>query len=185
MPTFNVLIATVGRPTLQRMLDSLSPMLTKSDCLTLVFDGHSVAPEFNMQAFRCKIIIHCEPKCLGSWGHIIRNRYAALLEPRDFIMHADDDDVYIEGTFDKLRRSCNDVNTLYICKFKLGTRLIPSNTNIIRGNIGTPCGIIPFELNKKKQFTSLVGGDAEFYIELAKITTPRFLDLVIYIVRPG
>jgi hypothetical protein len=84
--TFNLLVATVGRPTLQRLLDSLSPQLEEHDCLTLVFDGHSRHPPVNLSAFKCKVTMYCEPVALGCWGHGIRNKYASFLEKKDFVM---------------------------------------------------------------------------------------------------
>ena len=38
-PTFNVVIATIGRKCVVNMLKSLENQLTKEDCLTIIFDG--------------------------------------------------------------------------------------------------------------------------------------------------
>ena len=91
------------------MLDSLSPQLLPHDALTIVYDGHTDIPVAlaNVSAFQCPVYQHCEPVALGYWGHGIRNKYASLLSPRDFVMHADDDDVYTPYTFDWLRRHCD------------------------------------------------------------------------------
>ena len=184
MPTFNILIATIGRPTLQRMLNSLSPQLEKDDCLTIVYDGHSEIPKFNLDNFKCKVICYCEPEALGFWGHGIRNKYASLLEIRDFVMHADDDDVYRKDIFDKLRLECNDTKKFYVAKIAFQFMIIPVENIIIEGNISTQNGIIPFDLNKKGHWEERCGGDGAFYIQLSEISKPAFLNIVIYIVRP-
>ena len=46
--SINVLIATIGKPILQRMINSLADQLTENDCLTIVFDGHKSIPKFDL-----------------------------------------------------------------------------------------------------------------------------------------
>lgn len=183
--TFNILIATVGRPSLQRMLDSLSPQLEESDCLTIVFDGHSSIPKFDISKFKCHVQQHHEPVALGSWGHAIRNKYAPLLEKRDFVMHADDDDIYLPGVFGELRKQCVNPETLYIAKMnvrKIG-RIIPEGNFIRINHIGTPNGIIPYDLNSKSTWKYQYGGDGLFYQELSQFArSVVFLSTVIYLV---
>jgi hypothetical protein len=152
--TFSILIATVGRPTLQNMLDSLSPQLEPSDCLTIVFDGHSTVPSgFNFSKFMCKVTTYCEPMALGYWGHSIRNKYASLIEKKDFVMHADDDDTYVPDAFGVIRNTCINENTLYIFKFmRMDQKPFPKKHEVKEFNVGTGMGVIPYELNKKGIF---------------------------------
>lgn len=168
--TFNVLIATIARPTLRSMLNSLKNELLEDDCLTIVFDGCKQNNTGDLSEFKCKVVIFEESKALGFWGHAIRTKYAPLLEPRTFIMHADDDDTYISGSFESLRKSCINPMTLYISKmFGRGNDgIIPRNNTIAAGNIGTPNGIIPYELNKKSSWQNSVFGDGGFYENLQK-----------------
>jgi hypothetical protein len=182
--TFNILIATVGRPTLQRMLNSLSPQLEEQDCLTIVFDGRESIPDFDLTKFKCKVVQHCESAALGSWGHGIRNKYAPLLEKRDFIMHADDDDTYYPNVFRALRRQCTNTETLYIAKMNNYGGIIPNGSFIKLNHIGTPCGIIPYDLNTKGTWLHQYGGDGLFYEEIAKLSKgEQHLDTVIYKVK--
>jgi len=168
--TFNILLATIARPTLVNMLNSLKNELLEDDCLTLVFDGCKEKYTECLSEFKCKINIFEEPVALGFWGHAIRTKYADILEPRTFIMHADDDDTYVEGSFDKLRASCVNPTTLYISKmFGRGNDgIIPRNNVIRAGNIGTPNGIIPYELNKKSSWGNNTFGDGGFYEAIEK-----------------
>lgn len=188
MPSFNLLLATIARPSLQRILDSLKPQLRSEDCLTLVFDGLTKPDWVNLEGFVCKIVIHEEPVALGYWGHGIRNKYATLLEKRDFIMHGDDDDIYTAGTFDYLRNHCIDHNCLYIGKVRLlGGHIIPvMNGNPIRMcNISTQNGIIPYNLNNCGTWELFHGGDGRFYEQIScKASTITYLDYIIYIIRP-
>ena len=54
------------------------------------------------------------------------------------------------------------------------------NMNIEHLWLGTPSGIIPYELNKKGYWKEKWGGDGMFYEDLAKLTEPVFLDIELY-----
>jgi hypothetical protein len=185
--TFNILIATVGRPSLQRMLDSLSPQLEEQDCLTIVFDGHSGIPTFNLSKFNCSIQQYFEPVALGSWGHAIRNKYSTLLEKRDFVMHADDDDIYLPDVFGELRKQCVNPETLYIARMRgPNGYIVPEGPRIIEGHIGTPNGIIPYSLNIQGNWLPRFGGDGAFYTQLSKLSkNTEYLQTLIYQIRPS
>jgi glycosyl transferase, family 25 len=181
MVSFHVLIATIGRPSLQRLLDSLLPQLTVDDHVTIVFDG--VVPTSLSLVGKANIHIHREHVRLGSWGHGIRNKYAPLLEKTDFVMHADDDDTYT-NTFDILRKRCVDTQTLYVTRMLINPhRLIPDDPVIRKENIGTPNGVIPYEKNKQSQWALRLGGDGAFYEGLSTNTPVVFLNVVTYMVR--
>ena len=204
-PSFHVLIATAGtRPSIQCMLDSLSPQLTAADALTIVYDGKTdtnLDIRVDVSAFQCPVYQHYEPTALGHWGHGIRNKYASLLSPRDFVMHADDDDVYTPYLFDWLRRQCTIPTlrsglisyTIYVM-----TTVWPDNQGelyrmptlrsglIVKGQIGTPSGIIPFALNTMATWGYVYGGDGDFYLQLQDLpnVTIEFLHCIGYVVRP-
>ena len=191
-PTFHILIATAGRPCLRIMLDSLKDELLENDAITIVFDGENAFSNstFNddwISGHKSKINIIKQIPNLGFYGHAIRNKYQGILNPKTtFIMNADDDDYYVTGTFDKLRRMCLHSDTLYIAKFykKHNNSVIPYKLGkIIKDDIGTPCGIIPFNMANKSTWELKHGGDFDYYNNLQKQGIRLdFLDLIIYIV---
>ena len=186
--SINVLIATIGKPILQRMINSLADQLTENDCLTIVFDGHNSIPKFDLSKIKATVIQYYEPVALGHWGHGIRNKYGELLEKKDFVMHADDDDIYLPNAFEFIRNNCIDTQLLYICKIQFnGCEYTPRETEKIGyGNIGTPCGIIPYDLNKKGKWEYIYGGDGLFYESILKeITNYKSLNYIIYDIRPN
>ena len=184
--SINILLATVGRPTLQRMLNSLCDQLDVNDYLTIVFDGHSSIPKFDTSKFKCKVKQYYEPIALKYWGHGIRNKYANLLDKTDFVMHGDDDDIYLPNSIQHIKNNCKNKNTLYIYKLQNGNNITTKIPVIRIGNIGTPSGIIPFELNKKSKWGYFYGGDGAFYENLVPITEKIvFMDYIIYKIRPG
>ena len=192
VPTFHILIATAGRPCLRIMLDSLKDELLENDAITIVFDGENAFSNstFNddwLNSHKSKINIIEQTPNLGFYGHAIRNNYQGILNHKTtFIMNADDDDYYVTGTFNKLRRMCHNSNTLYIAKFykKSNSVIVPSKLGqIVQDDIGTPCGIIPFDMANKSTWELRYGGDFDYYNNLKKHTSRiEFLDLIIYIV---
>lgn len=189
-PTFHILISTTGNASLYNMLNSLKNELTTTDAITIVFDGEEAFSRsyFNyecLEGHKSIITIIEQTPNLGFWGHGVRNKYQELLNPKTtFIMHADDDDVYIEGSFTKLRKVCTDPNTLYITRFLIVNKniLVPSQLQrIIQDDIGTPCGIIPFEVARQSRWELHYGGDFDYYDNLQKnVRNTKFLNLVIY-----
>lgn len=184
-PSFHILLATIGRSSLQRMVSSVLPQLTAHDHLTVVFDG--VPPmTLNTDGALCTIHIYQEPTALGSWGHGIRTKYAPLLERTDFVLHADDDDIYLPDTIDQLRTRCTDQTTLYIARMTTGSEVYPKTETIEINNIGTPMGIIPYDANKNGTWGSRRGGDGEFYVQLAaRVPAISFIPVLLYYIRPS
>ncbi len=191
--TFHVMVATGGRPTLKRLLNSLKNELHEYDAITVIFDGRE---RFNksgyndswIEGFICKVNIIVQEENTGSWGHPIRNKYVRLLDPKTtFIMNADDDDSYYPGSFNKLRKLCTDPNTLYIAKMNYAedeNRIIPKqNKEIVATDIGNPNGIIPFEKAKLGKWENDYLGDYKYYKSLEQYFPKDkivFLDEIIY-----
>ena len=191
-PTFHVLIATGGRPSLKTMLDSLKPELSNGDAVTIVFDGPKARAKSTIESnwlegFKCPVNLVDQVPNLGFWGHGIRNKYQQILTPQTtFVMHADDDDSYVPGSFNKLRKQCTNPDALYIAKMAGDDmKVIPSqNQEIKMSDIGTPCGIIPAHAAPKSTWEYRYGGDGEYYINLQPyVANTIFLDTLIYRIR--
>ena len=92
--SFHILIATIGKDGIFRILKSLKAQLNKNDYLTIVFDGPNwpnvkEVIEYTKD-FKCKVSIIVEEINLGHWGHAIRNKHKNL--KGDYVFHVDDDD---------------------------------------------------------------------------------------------
>ena len=196
LPTFHILIATKGRPCLQRMLDSLKNELLSNDAITIVFDGKgsitsSGFSDVWLHGHLSHITIIEEEQPLGYWGHGIRNKYQGRLSPKtSFVMNADDDDVYVSGSFAILRNSCMlNSSILYIaCLFDSKKNIrIPSlvEYKIIQNDISTQCGIIPFDNASSAQWGLRYGGDFDYYDQLQHhVSSVVYLHTIIYTTQP-
>jgi len=168
------------------MLNSILPFLEKNDHLTLIFDGVS-QPSLTLET---EGTIHTFEEEKGQcWPcHHFRNKYASKLHKTDFVMHADDDDVYTENAFKKIRSACQDLKTLYIFKMEIvNHKIVPSHHVIVpgkivnAGEIGTPNGVIPFDLNCRGIWQLKYGGDWDFYKSLeTHCKNIIYIDEIIY-----
>ena len=179
---FNILLTTIGRPSLVTMLDSIIPQLSEEDIVTVVIDGMSCYTDtvkaVTKTHSRCKFLVNHSN--LGHWGHASRNKFQNGLQG-DFIINADDDDTFLPDAMEKIRKHCTE-EKLYIFQMNFNGTLIPKNHKIEFANIGTPCGVIPNTQNLPDWWLRY-GGDFDFYNALSKQMDYEFIDEVIYKVR--
>jgi len=193
--SFHILFATVGRSTLSRMLLSVKLQLKKQDAITIVFDGkkNNLEPTF-FNGFECEVNIHEEPKPLGMWGLNTRQKYKHLISRRDFVLHADDDDIFNEGSIEKLRSIITNKHTLYIAPALLereGNIIIPYldvPKRVAPHYIANQNGVVPFDLNNKWIWGNTYEGDGYFLQQCAKhalaVVFIDHTDLILQIKNP-
>ena len=191
-PTFHFLITSGGRPIVKEMLESLKGELKAGDAVTLVFDGqeaftNSGFTEEWRNGFEGRLHTRVEKDPVGYWGHALRTKYQGTLQPKTtFVLHGDDDDVYKKGFLDILRKKCTDPETLYIAKMDykfIEGNIVPNGTEIKRNDIGTPNGIIPYNLVGKSEWLPNYNGDFRYYEKIGKLAKKiEFLSDIIYTV---
>jgi len=197
-PTFHVVIATAGRQSLMKMLNSLKPQLAENDALTIIFDGKyakekSKYTDEYAKDMKCKVNVIEQIPGLKAYGHASINKYLPDLQPvTTYVMFADDDDHYLEGAFDTLRKKCVDPDILYIAKMrnnKSTVSIIPpiGHTTIDRALISKQCGIIPFKDKAKSKLGEITyTGDFDYYNDLKdKVKSVVFLEDIIYELTPA
>lgn len=175
--SFNVVIATSGRPSLQRMVDSIAPQLSERDYLTIIWDCQPIALQIDS---KCKVILIQNDEPLGFWGHGSRTRWQNEL-PGDYLMNADDDDEYFPTAMETVRSHCKE-EKLYVFKMMKSNIVIPFTEEIKLGNIGTPCGVYP-NTKDLPDWGGFYGGDFQFYFQLSMQLPVEFVKRVIYLVR--
>lgn len=182
--SFHVLLATIGKISILKMLELLKNQLSEIDYLTIVFDGKDKSKNIDViksfcNDFKCKVNIIIEENNLGYWGHGIRNKHNDLLG--DFIYHIDDDDVIFDNTFQILRKHCKDINTIYIFKIVLeNNKIVWRKPTIELNYISTQSGVIPNAINKTGYWELKYGGDYNFYKGITEKHNTIFIDKIIY-----
>lgn len=188
--SLNVVIATTGRPTLTRMLESIIPDLDPEDYITLLVDGENrgyfvdqmVREVQDKQERHINIIRHYSGQKMGYWGHAIRNKYKSKLLG-DFICHADDDDHYVNNGISVIKSHAAP-DSLYLFRFlKYANNTVYkywAKQGVFKNNVGTPCGVYPNQPDLVPDFGLFYGGDGEFYEKLAMRLKTFWIDKIIY-----
>jgi hypothetical protein len=194
IPSFHVVIATAGRPQLEAMINSLKGELNDTDGLTIIFDGKSAKKNSGfsekwVEGIRAQFHVIEQVPGLKHYGHGSLNKYARHVKPvTTFVTFADDDDTYVAGSFDILRKKCTNPETLYIAKMKIVEKnlILPDMglKEIVVNHIGKPNGIVPYKDVGKAEFgLNGYAGDFEYYKSLKdKVANIVFLDDIIYMV---
>ena len=182
--SIHILLATIGKDSIFNILKCLKFELKKDDYLTIVFDAskknYEKVKDYCRKYIDATINIIYENKNLGFWGHGIRNKHNKL--SGDFIYHVDDDDIIIEGAFNRVRKVLKDKDTLYI--FKIISEInevIWKIPEIKLNQISTQSGFIPSDINHKSFWEYKYGGDYNFYFNLQKSAKKvLFINQIIY-----
>lgn len=103
-PSVSVIIPTIGRETLRRTLESALCQHERPDEVLVVADGprpdaRAAALEFGAA--------YLETPPTGQWGHEQRNLGMAAAKG-DYLSFMDDDDVYLPGAFEAMRRRARE-----------------------------------------------------------------------------
>jgi hypothetical protein len=172
--SFTVFLTTIGRPTLRRMLNSLVNQLTALDYLYIAIDGEdSVADTKSILSdyegkWQCHLIIIEHKTNLGYWGHSLRNYYQKQLEG-DYILHADDDNIYVDGAFDLIRKLVIHRYHLYVFQVEINKgHIVPQPDQIEINNIDTACGVVANLPHYFEEWKLCRGGDYNFWSSTAK-----------------
>jgi len=189
--SLSLLLTTIGRPELKKMLLSIIAQVETYDYLTIVVDGPKYEKasrdifESLKDQIKCEYRFIVHPENLGYWGHPIRNFYQKNLKG-DFILHCDDDDYYLDDALSTIRKVCVDKNLMYVFKMWIGKKGNKRwlSKRVAVGNIGTPMGIVPNKPNCMGTWKNFVGGDGKFFEETQKklggSNNVRFVDHFIY-----
>ena len=194
-PSLHVVIATTTKMQLFGMIASLQE-LTVNDYLTIIFDGtnNSETPSLQTEIrkyasmlLKCHLNFIHEDVALGYWGQVAKNKYNNLPGDYDFVIHADDDDLFTPNAFPTVKKVCNDKNTLYLFQMvplrnKKHIQPIWSHKNILTyRNVGSPNGVIPKAANQYGKWGQTYDGDAAFYLSLVPyVRHIEYIDFITY-----
>lgn len=137
MPTFSILVASSGRPSLSRTLESITPQMLPGD--ELIVDVNDDAP----------------------WGHKARNRMTERAKG-DWIAYMDDDDRYSEGAFEAMREgvvTAPERVHIFRMHYHIPGNLLWTEPVLREGNLSTQMFVFPNIPGKLGQFSDAYEGD--------------------------
>jgi glycosyltransferase involved in cell wall biosynthesis len=163
MTRLSIIVASSGRPTLSRTVESIVTQMQPGD--ELLVDVNNDAP----------------------WGHAARNR----LMPRatgDFLLFLDDDDAYLPYAFDAVRSAIGQ-NPGRIHMFRMrypDERELWSTQKIECGNVSTQMVVVPNKTNLLGQWGGRYEGDFDFIASTcSQMGEPVWCGETITLVRPA
>jgi glycosyltransferase involved in cell wall biosynthesis len=189
MKRLSFFLTTIGRPTLTDALKSLETQLDENDNVYLFIDGidywNLVDKQLeNFEDLKFNLKITYEKQNLGFWGCGLRNKYQNNLDG-DYILHCDDDDVYMDDAIEKIKSHCKDDQSINFFKFYLNyafNHFVWNAPVLTISDIGTPSGVIPNVPEKFGTWGNRYGGDFDFYNSCK--FNHNFIDDFIYVVKP-
>lgn len=193
-PSFTIMLPTVGRPTLERTLDSIAVQrFGPEDRVMMISDGYNPRVEQVFKDYQAKMPIDL---CVvdgpnNDWGHTPRN----IMMPHvrtTHIHHMDDDDIYASPeTLSTIREHVienPDVPHIYKVRFADNGRIIWFAKGLIEFANVTTIGFVHPHLKGKYAFwPPRIGGDFEFWRDTQAHYKPDALiwhNDVLFVARP-
>jgi Methyltransferase domain/Glycosyl transferase family 2 len=168
--SLTVLLPTLGRPTLPRMLQSLADQeWAEEDELLLVSDDrhdwcHTV---FQASGLPGRHVATFGPT--GDWGHTQRNWFMPCSRG-NWLWHIDDDDVVLPGALATIRAALKaSQGSLHLFRFASADGSLYWNSPGVRNGVyGTPCLVHPREI-PLGTWQPCYGGDQAFVHETLRL----------------
>jgi glycosyltransferase involved in cell wall biosynthesis len=175
-PTISVVIATLGRPTLQRAVDSAR----WADEIVVVYDAEELPARIpdGARAYACGPTNH--------WGAEQRE-YGIARASGTHVAFMDDDDVYIPGASPAIRRAVRARPArVHIFKMRDTEREYGGHGSVVQGSIGSPMFVVP-KNGPLGRWSTRYEGDFDFITSTLaqRGDKPRFHGEVVALVRPG
>ncbi len=183
-PRFSVIVATVGRPTLTRALQSLADQpLAPSDQVLAVGSGDAVRGAAKRFGYTW---LPCAPG--GNWGSVER-RHGIKYATGTHLVFLDDDDVFLPGAFPAMRVAC----AAYPGRPLMFRMIAPWGATLWRdpvvrqGNHGGPQFVTPNDITRLGHWSSRYECDFDFCVSTLAHYPPDALvwdTTVTYACRP-
>jgi glycosyltransferase involved in cell wall biosynthesis len=177
-PTLSLIIPSIGRPLLKRLLDQVLPQLWEDDEILVVGDGPQPSAQAMAEGLdpRIRYYEYGPTRC---WGHQQRN-WAMLVADKTHIMFLDDDDESRPGAFNVIREvAARHPDKLLIFKTLHQGSPIWKEPEIRVTNVSTQCFVVPNIPERFGTWGSRYAGDFDF-IESSVKAHPLGKDGVIF-----
>ncbi len=161
-PTFSIIVATCGRPTLTRTLESLAPQLEHGDELLVIRNDN--AP----------------------WGHATRDE-AMRRAKCSHLWFMDDDDIAADFALSEIRLTVAELpDAVHVFKMKHGDLILWKDPVVRIGNVGTPMMVVPNVSGKLGSWGESYEADGHFLIQTIALRRdiPCFHEQIVALIRP-
>ncbi len=161
-PTFSIIVATGGRPTLTRTLESLAPQLEHGDEILCIRNNE--AP----------------------WGHATRDEAMGRAKG-SHLWFMDDDDIAADFALSEIRLTvAEQPDAVHVFKMKHGDRVLWKDPVVRIGNVGTPMMVVPNVPESLGRWGTVYEADGHFLVETLGLRgdQPVFHEQIVALIRP-
>lgn len=161
-PTFSIIVATSGRPTLTRTLASLAPQLEHGDELLVIRNNE--AP----------------------WGHATRDE-AITRANGSHLWFMDDDDIATDDALSVIRSEvAAEPDSVHVFRMQQNQLLLWKDPVVRVGNVGTPMMVVPNVPGKIGGWGTRYEADGDFLLETLSLRgdTAVFHEHIVALIRP-
>ncbi len=161
-PTFSIIVATCGRPTLTRTLESLAPQLEHGDEILVIRNDD--AP----------------------WGHATRDEAMGRAKG-SHLWFMDDDDMAADFALTEIRLTvAEQPDAVHVFRMKHGDLILWKDPVVRVGNVGTPMMVVPNQPGKLGGWGVVYEADGHFIIDtlLLRGDAPVFHEQIVALIRP-
>lgn len=191
--SLHVVVPTIGRKSIFRLLDSIAPQLQPQDLVTISFDGQDTSDVFDEVVARLQGMVGSNVALMEGTpakdsGNSGRDKYRS--RGGDFVLFADDDNYYTAEAFNTIRSIVrHDLEAFYIFRTNLTSdgKIVPNpweSATIELGKIDTGCGVTPVRYMPVSDWKSGATYLMDyFFLKRISRHAPRtyFIDYVTYV----
>lgn len=174
IPSISIIIPTIGKPTLGRVVFQIQPQLQDHDELIVASDGINAnvkALVENLNDSRIKYIEYT-PGPSGNRGHTVRN-YVMPLATGTHLYFLDDDDELLPNALNVIREAIvTNTDKIIIFRIHHDSSIIWNDRKITIGNVGTQMFVVPKCADKLGKWKEQACGDY-YFIESCASKYPR------------
>jgi glycosyltransferase involved in cell wall biosynthesis len=160
-PTFSVIIPTVGRPLLSRVLGEVVPQLGAEDEVLVVGDGRQPEAERMVREADPRVR-YLEFESAHCWGHPQRN-WAMERARGTHLLSLDDDDALRSGALEAVRSvSSRFPDRPLAFRVQYGSELLWREPRVACGNVTTQMFVVPNVKERLGRWGDRYEGDYDF-----------------------
>lgn len=173
-PSVSIVIPTIGRKTLLRVLGEIIPQLSDRDEVLVVGDGSQPEARAMVERLdlRVKYLEHGPSK---NWGHGQRN-FAMPLARGEYLMSLDDDDRFSSTGLERIRKAASEhPGRPLMFRIMHNTGVIWGDKVVREANVSTQMFVVPNDPEKRGVWGNRYQGDFDFISSTLALYPPDFL----------
>lgn len=161
--TVSILVATLGRPTLERTLESITSQLRPGDQVIVIGATQSIGDR--AAKYGCTFVLANPGRDWGASERAVGIAHAT----GDYVSFMDDDDVYTPGARDAMEAAMTahpGKPTIFRMQIARTGELLWREPVAKMGNMGTPMMFLPTAAAKRGRWGKRYGNDFEFWASM-------------------